>query len=167
MRLPVHQPRRPPIKVVLRRGLTPQSIPEGCTVVSRRFALNPQARLRPSLHDPMNDTTTDRPSTVGIQTTLKAGISERGAWTRAQLALNGVSWPPLKGWKAMLVRIGYRVPLETHGLFVSLRKPSASINTPSPPLPIHNHVAPATEPTVAPRVSPSAAALPKGVRRLE
>lgn len=79
----------------------------------------------------MNHTTTDHSSTVDIQTTLAAGISERGAWNRAQLALIGVSWPPLKGWKAKRERSGYRVPRETHDLFVSLRTSAIAADKPS------------------------------------
>jgi len=34
---------------------------------------------------------------------IHSGKSERGGWTRAQLALLGVTWPPLKGWLSALI----------------------------------------------------------------
>jgi hypothetical protein len=33
---------------------------------------------------------------------IEAAKSERGGWTRAQLAAWGVPWPPPKGWKKQL-----------------------------------------------------------------
>jgi hypothetical protein len=30
---------------------------------------------------------------------IEAGKSERGGWSRQQLACLGVAWPPAKGWK--------------------------------------------------------------------
>lgn len=35
---------------------------------------------------------------------IEAGKSQRGGWTRAQLAEWGVPWPPPKGWRARLLR---------------------------------------------------------------
>jgi len=34
---------------------------------------------------------------------IQAGRSRRGAWTRKQLALIGVAWPPPKGWKRRII----------------------------------------------------------------
>jgi hypothetical protein len=61
--------------------------------------------------------------TIDVQTTLEAGMSANGAWNKPQLAMLGVSWPPIKGWKANLIRSGYRFSVEEHALFVSLRHP--------------------------------------------
>ncbi len=34
---------------------------------------------------------------------LNSGKSKRGGWSRKQLALLGVAWPPAKGWKESLL----------------------------------------------------------------
>lgn len=34
---------------------------------------------------------------------LAAGISERGGFSKSQLALLGVEWPPPKGWKHTII----------------------------------------------------------------
>lgn len=34
---------------------------------------------------------------------LTAGLSERGGYSRRQLDLLGVAWPPLRGWKKTVV----------------------------------------------------------------
>lgn len=60
-------------------------------------------------------------TTFGIKTTLKDGVSPNGAWNKAQLAVLGVPWPPLKGWKDKLVRKGVRLTAEEHASFVALR----------------------------------------------
>ena len=31
------------------------------------------------------------------------GISKNGGWTRAQLELLGVEWPPTRGWKGRII----------------------------------------------------------------
>ena len=50
---------------------------------------------------------------------LESGRSESGGWSRAQLHLIGVAWPPPKGWKR--TAIGREVPDEVAAEFVSLR----------------------------------------------
>lgn len=34
---------------------------------------------------------------------IEMGMSDKKAWSRAQLALIGVEWPPLKGWKSRII----------------------------------------------------------------
>lgn len=34
---------------------------------------------------------------------LAAGQSERGGWSKAQLTLLGVDWPPPSGWKSKVI----------------------------------------------------------------
>lgn len=38
---------------------------------------------------------------------IEAFKTERGGWTKDQLAEWGVPWPPPKGWKAKIVAFGY------------------------------------------------------------
>ncbi|TYR33705.1 hypothetical protein FY036_06515 [Mesorhizobium microcysteis] len=38
---------------------------------------------------------------------IEAVKTERGGWTKAQLAEWGVPWPPPKGWKEKIVKDGY------------------------------------------------------------
>jgi len=46
----------------------------------------------------------DRPKRIVLtRENIHAGKSERGGWTRAQLALLGVAWPPMKGWLSALI----------------------------------------------------------------
>jgi hypothetical protein len=51
---------------------------------------------------------------------LESGMSNPGAWTREQLELIGVSWPPRKGWKKQL--IGKEISPWDAELFLSLNK---------------------------------------------
>ena len=41
---------------------------------------------------------------------IDQGKTENGAWTRAQLALLGIEWPPVRGWKGGI--IGMEVTVE-------------------------------------------------------
>lgn len=50
---------------------------------------------------------------------LKAGKTQAGGWSRAQLQLLGVPWPPPKGWKK--AALGKEVPDETANQFTQLR----------------------------------------------
>jgi len=50
---------------------------------------------------------------------LNAGQSDRGGWSKAQLALVGVAWPPLPGWK--LGAIGRLIRRADAERFVALR----------------------------------------------
>lgn len=50
---------------------------------------------------------------------IEAGQSERGGWSKEQLALIGVAWPPLAGWKGGAV--GRFIPRADAERFVSLR----------------------------------------------
>lgn len=38
---------------------------------------------------------------------IEAGKSAKGGWTRKQLALWGIAWPPAKGWKEHLIKNGF------------------------------------------------------------
>ena len=49
---------------------------------------------------------------------LLRGRSEKGAWTREQLALIGVGWPPAKGWKKVV--IGREIAATDADAFISL-----------------------------------------------
>lgn len=59
---------------------------------------------------------------VPIDKVLRDGISANGAWTREQLALIGVAWPPSVGWKKNLVRARMMVDAAVHAQFVALKK---------------------------------------------
>jgi hypothetical protein len=50
---------------------------------------------------------------------IEAGQSDRGGWTKAQLALLGVPWPPPSGWKAAV--LGKAIPSSAADRFVQLR----------------------------------------------
>ena len=50
---------------------------------------------------------------------IEAGKSERGGWTKAQLAILGVAWPPESGWKRKA--IGEKIPQAEAWRFVALR----------------------------------------------
>jgi hypothetical protein len=50
---------------------------------------------------------------------IAAGRSERGGWSKAQLALLGVPWPPPAGWKAEV--IGRAISKPDADRFVQLR----------------------------------------------
>lgn len=60
--------------------------------------------------------------TVCVEKTLENGKSVNGAWSRAQLGMLGVEWPPAKGWKAALIRQKLRLSYEQHDQFVAVRK---------------------------------------------
>jgi hypothetical protein len=50
---------------------------------------------------------------------IQAGRSERGGWSKVQLAILGVSWPPPAGWKSEV--IGRVIPRTEADRFVRLR----------------------------------------------
>jgi hypothetical protein len=50
---------------------------------------------------------------------IDAGQSESGGWSKAQLALIGVAWPPPAGWKG--VAVGRRIPRADAERFIALR----------------------------------------------
>lgn len=50
---------------------------------------------------------------------IEAGKSERGGWNRPQLALLGIDWPPVTGWKAQVV--GKKITQRDAHHFVTLR----------------------------------------------
>ena len=54
--------------------------------------------------------------------TIKTG-SGNGAWTKDQLSILGVSWPPKKGWKTKLVKHGHKVSREEYERFLAIRAP--------------------------------------------
>ena len=60
-------------------------------------------------------------SDVGIAETIALGRSERGGWNKPQLAMLGIAWPPIRGWRSALERRGVRVSREMHDRFVELR----------------------------------------------
>jgi hypothetical protein len=49
---------------------------------------------------------------------IEAGRSERGGWSKAQLALLGVPWPPPAGWKEVVV--GRAIPRPDAKRFLQL-----------------------------------------------
>jgi hypothetical protein len=49
---------------------------------------------------------------------LEAGKSANGGWSKEQLALLGVAWPPASGWKNGIV--GHRMPKASADKFVQL-----------------------------------------------
>ena len=53
---------------------------------------------------------------------IEAGKSASGGWSRAQLQILGVAWPPPKGWKTVVV--GKSIKEADAKLFLSLRKPA-------------------------------------------
>ncbi len=59
---------------------------------------------------------------------LQAGKSEAGGWSRAQLQLLSVPWPPPKGWKKAV--LGKELPDEVAAQFVQLRGPSHDSSVP-------------------------------------
>lgn len=61
-------------------------------------------------------------TTVGIEQTLKEGMSFRGSWSKIQHAVIGTPWPLEGGWKRRYISAGFRVPLAVHIEFVALRK---------------------------------------------
>lgn len=50
---------------------------------------------------------------------LERGKSDRGGWSRAQLALLDVPWPPPRGWGQEV--LGREIDAETAARFVALR----------------------------------------------
>jgi hypothetical protein len=50
---------------------------------------------------------------------LNAGRGADGTYTRAQLEVLGVEWPPPRGWRSSVV--GRRVPVEVAEEFLELR----------------------------------------------
>lgn len=50
---------------------------------------------------------------------IVSGKSIRGGWKRAQLALIGIEWPPIAGWKARA--IGRVISRQAADRFVTLR----------------------------------------------
>ena len=50
---------------------------------------------------------------------LARGMSDRGGWTRAQLAILGVGWPPSPGWR--IDAAGKRLTQEQADEFLALR----------------------------------------------
>ncbi len=51
---------------------------------------------------------------------IESGRSERGGWSRAQLAILGIPWPPPSGWKKTVV--GHHIEQSEADHFVELRK---------------------------------------------
>lgn len=50
---------------------------------------------------------------------IHAAASQGGGWSRAQLSLLGVSWPPQRGWLSRL--IGTAIPDGTYAQFLALK----------------------------------------------
>ena len=48
---------------------------------------------------------------------IKQAVSPKGGFTKKQLALVGIPWPPVKGWKKKV--IGKDFPEETIKLFIN------------------------------------------------
>jgi hypothetical protein len=53
---------------------------------------------------------------------IEAGKSNRGGWSKAQLTILGVAWPPAAGWKARV--IGQLITRADADRFVQLRRGS-------------------------------------------
>lgn len=61
---------------------------------------------------------------------IDAGMSVKGAWSRDQLEMIGVEWPPKQGWIART--LGRRLPGSTVAAFIELKdKHLAASQTPS------------------------------------
>lgn len=58
--------------------------------------------------------------TVITEEFLALGRSTAGGWTKAQLALLGVPWPPVAGWKATI--LGKSINDEAVAAFVAGKK---------------------------------------------
>lgn len=50
---------------------------------------------------------------------IESGMSDTGGYNRDQLALIGVAWPPLEGWKQRSV--GKQIPMKDAERFILLR----------------------------------------------
>lgn len=59
---------------------------------------------------------------IRIERTLKEGMSYRGGWSKLQLALIGIDWPPRGGWKTQFISEGFKVSGAVHDKFVAIRK---------------------------------------------
>lgn len=59
---------------------------------------------------------------VNIEATRLAKVSNAGGWNKVRFALIGIVWPPLRDWKAKLIREGFKVPTSAHTKFQALRK---------------------------------------------
>ncbi len=77
----------------------------------------------------MNDRHESSPTTtqpdVAIAETIEQGCSENGGWNKPQLALVGIEWPPVRGWRKLLEKSGLRVRREVHEQFIALRGKTA------------------------------------------
>lgn len=62
---------------------------------------------------------------------LALGRSAAGGWTKAQLALLGVPWPPVTGWKSKV--IGSVLTEGDAATFVAQRKSAVDTTTLTPP----------------------------------
>ena len=58
---------------------------------------------------------------IDIAETIEQGCSDNGGWNKPQLALIGVSWPPVQGWRLRLEKSGRRVCRSVHDQFIALR----------------------------------------------
>lgn len=50
---------------------------------------------------------------------INAAKTEKGGWTKAQLMVIGINWPPSKGWKETV--LGLEISEEKARLFVELK----------------------------------------------
>jgi hypothetical protein len=75
----------------------------------KRRLVEPEGGPEPSLGDPVRIT----------PELLEAGKSSRGGWSKAQLAILGVAWPPAAGWKARV--IGVSISRADADRFIQLR----------------------------------------------
>lgn len=64
---------------------------------------------------------------------IESGMSRRGAWSREQLAILGIAWPPSHGWKKRAV--GKKLSAAEAERFVALRDAHLPAPTPSLPFP--------------------------------
>jgi hypothetical protein len=57
---------------------------------------------------------------------IESGRSEKGGWSKFQLELLGISWPPAKGWKNKV--IGNELSEDLARKFLNSKKVSKKIN---------------------------------------
>ena len=59
---------------------------------------------------------------------LNAGKSDAGGWSKKQLAIIGVAWPPPAGWQDRT--IGKQIAVADYERFVAMRKTNATKEQP-------------------------------------
>jgi len=52
---------------------------------------------------------------------IKAGCSQKGGWSRAQLRIIGISWPLKRGWKKAILNHDCRLTQDEYDQFLALK----------------------------------------------